>query len=161
MAAGDKIEGGTVYLGADVSGLYTTDSSHIGAVGSRCRVNATRGVSWLSYTYTKQQMNKSNSAWLTRTTGSIGSSGSAHVINDTWEFESGGRPRWRWYRSSGNGAATMRFRMYGRGRTGNKIYWCHNAVGSVGGGIPSDTWKSNSGLSITWARRRNITEGDY
>lgn len=157
MATGDSITTAT-HLGRDVSGLYTTDASAIGAAGSRCRVNATRGVSLLGYNYVMEQMNKANTSWIVRSSGSIGSSGSVSHIHDTWEGGGTGRPRWRWRRTGGNGAATMRFRMYGRGRVGGyKIYWCTNDVGSVGGSIPADSWKANSGWSITWARRVNLT----
>lgn len=157
MSAGFIIESGS-YIGSNVSGLYTTDSTSIFSVGSRCRVDATRGVSLLAYNWVFQQRNASNSSWITINSGSIGSSGSASIQRNRWAVNNGYRPRWRWYRPSGNGAATMRFRMYGYGRSGNLIKWSNNAVSAVGGSAPADNWKGNSGTSITWARRVNLAD---
>ena len=157
MAAGDTIGWG-VYGGQTHHGLYTSDSSSIFAACSNVAVYATRGVSWLSYTYTFQQMNGSNTSWITINTGSIGSSGSASVSRQRHEVNNSYRPRWRWYRSAGNGAATMRFTLWGRGRTGRKIVWSNQLVSAVGGAAPADNWQGNTGWVVLDSRKGNLAD---
>ena len=156
MAAGDKIDGNARYLGTLHSGLYTTDSTSIGAAGSSIYIHATRGWSLLTYQYTLQQRNNSDSSWITVQTGSIGSSSQVHVLRNRDDTHNSYRPRWRWYRSYGNGAATMDVRASGYGEWKKHIKWSNNAV--YLGSFPGDNWKGNVGWRITWARRVNLTD---
>ena len=160
MAAGDPIDPFDIitYFGVDQTNIYITDSTNIGIASSRIGITVQRGVSLLSYNYLLQQRNASDSSWMTVASGSVGSSGSVYLLHDRWTTSMYYRPRWRYYRSSGNGAATMRVRGWGRGWSDDHIYWCNAALAV--GSIPADNWRGNTGWRVTWARRVNLANYD-